>query len=458
MKSNIPASTTLAQLVQMLNNGTFPYDIGPLNPAGISQQGTPLNKATLFSDQTMAKYPSGIEDPDGAFEKLAEATLVQTKEKYTEHTETIGGLSVGTTIALNVDGEPWEFIVVNQGIPSSSSSLYDSSCDGTWLLMKDCYESRQWHSSDSNSYKASTIHSYLNGTFLNLFDADIREVIKQVKIPYVNGTGNSAVASGSSGLSCKIFLLSGREVGFSTSDDQYFPNDGTKLSYFDAGTGTTAKNKRIAKLNRSTINWWLRSPYTSGPFNAWFVDANGGYNYGNCSNLCGIRPALVLPSDYSYTYYTDEDGNVYTEQEYAQSFTDILGNTLMDLPGTKIYTGSYTGTGVEGQSNPTSIVLPKKPDIVIIGTCDQYNHLYFSLFPVGYFPNNIDVEGGYTLFNRGATLGGGNTTIIRSCYAKFNDSTKELTWSYRYSSIGSNGSNQLNGRNTTYVWHAICFP
>ena len=81
MKSNIPASTTLAQLIQMLNNGTFPYDIGPLNPAGISQQGTPLNKATLFSDQTMAKYPSGIEDPDGAFEKLANATLYQAYEQ-----------------------------------------------------------------------------------------------------------------------------------------------------------------------------------------------------------------------------------------------------------------------------------------------------------------------------------------------------------------------------------------
>ena len=81
MKSNIPASTTLAQLIQMLNNGTFPYDIGPLNSAGISQQGTPLNKDTLFSAETQAKYPTGIEDPDGAFEKLANATLYQAYEQ-----------------------------------------------------------------------------------------------------------------------------------------------------------------------------------------------------------------------------------------------------------------------------------------------------------------------------------------------------------------------------------------
>ena len=56
MKSNIPSNTTLAQLIQMWNNGTFPYDIGPLNSAGISQQGTPLNKDTLLKDTTAALY------------------------------------------------------------------------------------------------------------------------------------------------------------------------------------------------------------------------------------------------------------------------------------------------------------------------------------------------------------------------------------------------------------------
>ena len=362
MKSNIPASTTLAQLIQMLNNGTFPYDIGPLNLAGISQQGTPLNKATLFSDQTMAKYPSGIEDPNDAFEKLSDATLYQAVGKYTEHTAAIGDMPVGSSVFLNVGGTPTEFIVVNQGIPSESS-LYDASCDGTWLLMKGCYESRQWHSSNSNSYKASTIHSYLNGTFLNLFNADIREVIKQVKIPYVNGTGNSAVASGVNGLSCKIFLLSGREVGFSTSDNQYFPNDGAKLSYFESGTGSSALNKRIAKLNGSATLWWLRSPYTDDSHYAWHVNLDGRCGRGLCAGSFGIRPALVLPSDYSYTYYTDINGNTYLEQEYEGGITDINGNSLLTA---KIYTGSYVGTGTYGASNPNTLTFEFEPKLLFV--------------------------------------------------------------------------------------------
>ena len=211
-----------------------------------------------------------------------------------------GDIDVGTEVILNENGQPVNYLIVNQGIPENSP-LYDASCKGTWLLRKDIAENRQWHSSNSNSYKASTIHTYLNGTFLNLFDADIREVIKQVKIPYVNGTANAAVASGANGLSCKIFLLSGYEVGFRQSDNRAFPIDGAKLSYFEAGTGSSALNKRIAKLNGSATNWWLRSPRASGDSLAWLVNSNGDSTGGNCSNSYGIRPALILPYDFKFT-------------------------------------------------------------------------------------------------------------------------------------------------------------
>lgn len=71
MKSNIPPNTTLAQLIQMWNNGTFPYDIGPLNSAGISQQGTPLTKDTLLKDATAALFGLGTDAvPDDALSAI----------------------------------------------------------------------------------------------------------------------------------------------------------------------------------------------------------------------------------------------------------------------------------------------------------------------------------------------------------------------------------------------------
>ena len=168
--------------------------------------------------------------------------------------------AVGSTVKLKVNGTAKEFIVVHQGKPSS---LYDDSCNGTWLLMKDIYENRVWQSGNINKYESSDIHTYLNNTFLNLFESNIRDAIKQVKIPYrKNGGSGGTDQSGANGLSAKIFLLSGYEVGWTTSDYSYFPVDGAKLSYFESGTGTSANNKRIANLNGSAAAWWLRSPST----------------------------------------------------------------------------------------------------------------------------------------------------------------------------------------------------
>ena len=71
MKSNISPSTTLSELISMLNNGTFPYDIGPLNAAGISQQGTALNKANLLTDATASLIGlSSDATPNDAFQTL----------------------------------------------------------------------------------------------------------------------------------------------------------------------------------------------------------------------------------------------------------------------------------------------------------------------------------------------------------------------------------------------------
>ena len=206
----------------------------------------------------------------------------------------LGNLAVGTVVKTPINGKATEFIVVHQGKPDS---MYDDSCNGTWLLLKDIYTTRAWDSSN-NAYKNSDIHSYLNGTFLNLFDGGIKNAIKQVKIPYQNGTGTGGlVASGANGLSCKIFLLSGYEVGWTTSDNEHLPRDGAKLSYFSSGTGSAANNKRIANYNGSATGWWLRSPHTAGTSNSCLVFFDGDYNARDHDFPYGVRPALVLPSD-----------------------------------------------------------------------------------------------------------------------------------------------------------------
>ena len=217
---------------------------------------------------------------------------------------TLSSKAIGSTIKLKVNGSAKDFIVVHQGKPSS---VYDDSCNGTWLLMKDIYESRQWHSSNTNDYANSTIHSYLNSTFLNLFESNIKNAIKQVKLPYRKGSGTSTtVTSGSNGLSAKIFLLSATETSFSFSS---MPSgEGAELAYFKGCADNSSDSKRVAYLNGSATVWWLRSPYCNYFSDALYVNSDGDwYNY-DCSSSCGIRPALILPS----TLLVSDDGTVST--------------------------------------------------------------------------------------------------------------------------------------------------
>ena len=93
----------------------------------------------------------------------------------------LGAKAVGSIVKIKVNGAAKDFIIVHQGKPSS---VYDDSCNGTWLLMKDIYEKRQWNRTNTNDYAGSTTHSYLNDNFYNLIDSEIRAAIKQVKMVF----------------------------------------------------------------------------------------------------------------------------------------------------------------------------------------------------------------------------------------------------------------------------------
>ncbi len=236
----------------------------------------------------------------------------------------ISTLAVGSSVYLNVGGVRKEFLVVHQGLPSS---MYDASCNGTWLLMKDIYENRKWHSSNVNKYETSDINTYLNGPFFNLFDSNIKDAIKQVKIPYrKNGGSDGTDQSGANGLPCKVFLLSGPEAGLAGAS--YIPNDGTKLDYFNANT--KIDSKRIAYLSGTATAWWLRSPSTYSANYVLVVNSQGGYNDTYASNACGIRPALVLSSD----ALVDDSGNVTPPVDLTAHKT-LINGTAYTVKGGK---------------------------------------------------------------------------------------------------------------------------
>ena len=262
--------------------------------------------------------------------------------------------TIGSIVKLKVNGTLRDFIVVHQGKPSA---IYDASCDGTWLLMKDCYEARQWHSSNVNDYASSTIHSYLNSTFLNLIDANIRNQIKQVKLPYRAGSGyGKSVSSGANGLSAKIFLLSAEETSYK---HDYMPTgEGAELAYFRGCVDNGADSKRIANLNGSAANWWLRSPFCysfRGAAHALLVSTDGVWG-GNYCSLAGdaIRPALILPS----SLLVSDDGSVNTNTApTTPSSISVPGS----IQGGSTITVSW-GASTDKESNLEGYILERSTD------------------------------------------------------------------------------------------------
>jgi hypothetical protein len=199
---------------------------------------------------------------------------------------TLNTLDIGSSVYLNENGSPAEYMIVQKGIPSAT--LYDSSCDGVWMMRKDLCEKRAWNDEAVNNYNESSIHEYLNGTFFNSLDNNVRSLIKTVKIPYGIG-GTSTVKSGANGVSTKIFLPSAVEVGLYSPSE--YPVDGACWSYFNGASNSL----RVARLNGTIEYWWLRSPDVSTN-GVWAIMGTGNtkYSYAAVATYA-VRPVLILP-------------------------------------------------------------------------------------------------------------------------------------------------------------------
>lgn len=239
-------------------------------------------------------------------------------------TTTLGNKSVGSIVKLKENGVLVDFYVAKHD--------YENGLNGsgrTLVVRKDCYDTRQWHTSNVNAYATSAIDTWLNSTYKNLLDADIRGVIGTTKIKYTPGNGNTTVGT----LERAIFLLSVTELGRSAS---YANTEGTALSI--------ASSLQIAYLNGSAVVQWTRSPYTNLTNYAYYLNANGNVNNDNCNDTHGSRPAFTLPS----TLSVSDDGSVSVNTAPTISGSYATGTNL----GTKTagFNLTYTVADADGDT------------------------------------------------------------------------------------------------------------
>ena len=243
-------------------------------------------------------------------------TMVDGTVRNISFSTPISTLDAGSSVFMNVNGVRTEFLVVHQGLPSGSWSWgdetysYDSSCNGTWLMMKDVYPvGIKYYEGNiyQFSYKNSTIHSYLTNTFFYLLDSNIRAIVKQVKLPVEYGNT----------LDTKVFLPSAYELGVyedeGSDGNPLPPISGRKLDYFlqdkyYSSQNTAANEKRKCYNNGTLAVYPTRTTWDDydeeDDFTRlvyWCVGTSGVFtrrytNYGTEYTEMP-RPAMILPSD-----------------------------------------------------------------------------------------------------------------------------------------------------------------
>ena len=168
------------------------------------------------------------------------------------------------------------------------------------LLRKDAAGFRAYNACQSgyNVYNGNSLDSFCNEQHIQCLDPVIRACLVNVPIPttdgHVNGTWSATVRN----LMRKCFSLSAAEVGNGGSD-------GTAFSYL------STQANRIAYQDETTtaVNWWLRSPDSSGNSSAYYVYTGGSVvNDGVFNGYSCARPALALSSEILVSDSADSSG------------------------------------------------------------------------------------------------------------------------------------------------------
>lgn len=232
----------------------------------------------------------------------------------------LGDMAVGSTVKIKVDGTLKDFLVVQQGLPSSD---YDQSCNGTWLLMKDIVATMPFYSDGD-----FVVDDYLKTTFPSLLPSGIYSAIKTVTLKYYEREYYNA--------SDKVFLLACRELNYGMwiSGLHY-------LKYFsdspDENSGTSESwGKRVAYYEGRQAKWWTRE--FNGHGNSAVVYTDGSISSAWSNDEYGVRPAFILP----FNLMVSSNGMVGTIPGITTDATD-LGE--QNAPFTVAYTATDTGTG-----------------------------------------------------------------------------------------------------------------
>lgn len=476
LKSAVPAGTSWADALAMLQAGTFPIDFNGINTEGFQQVGTPLNKANLLKDATAAQIglpPSTT--PDGMFQALGNTGELHVWRKtvknaadvpagYTlgaaQEVELIKGknnsgsaiayrtitVSYSASITVSDDGKTITLVSPSTATIRSDYPAEADAIKGKFFKITQYQSTYVDVPSGVNFVPSSAtfakVYPNSNG-WTSLTCSAMQTVTGYAKIPaettttYPVSTNPKAYQEGDDA----------KAAGYVLGDvvtGQFAMNIGSDSRYFKYASSIVVSDDGIVSLNNPSdgtyVNFSNVNQYAKGKFIMMTTKTNNMY----MQDLIG-EVIYWIPNDITVT--TSEkgvDGIWINKYQPVTGYPAIPAGTTIEYLGklgdkARVQVLSYVGTGTYGSSNPNSLTFDFVPKMVIISSApvnSSYVYIAIMVPDAGIYSVVISTHFGYE-----SRTPGGSGTVTKN--------NKTITF---YS--GDNTA-QLNGSGIKYIAVAI---
>lgn len=394
LKSAVPAGTSWADALAMLQAGTFPIDLNGINNAGFQQVGTPLNKANLLKDATAAQIglpPSTT--PDGMFQALG-----NTGELHVWRKTVVTG-----TAKVELEPAVSGYIVSNNGSNYNQTIKYSSAIDekgnlsGTITTLTVAY-----NTSNSDLF-------VLKGKY---FEAGTTEISSNLKSPggvwyipndasiqYITGQPNTTgypyyYTHVATKMQKVVYVPAGTTTTYpvSTNPNAYQEGDDAKEAGYTLGEVKTGSFAITSKSSPGGVGtrWNDSAALSVSDDGTCTLATTGGTYIDGTTTNAATTAKNELQGKFAYCNNTDTDfassvivffpsNTIFTKVGYivyADRYQPVTGYAAIPAGTTIEYLGklgdkarvqvvSYVGTGTYGESNPCSLMFDFVPKVVM---------------------------------------------------------------------------------------------
>lgn len=258
--------------------------------------------STSELDKTYARIDGGTSNP-GYFTDVADKPSSFSTDDWTTIISSVKdgnsrGYKVGETkeIDLGTTYGTHTIRVANTSTPTECSNTgFSQSACGFVIEFADIISTSRMNTNglNQNGWPRSNMYTFVNTNIYNSLPDDLKNGILSTSV--VSGHESSSTSNYIS--TDKLYLLSPKEIFDDFSNTYDTAKDLTRqLDYYNS-LGVTSKyaNTNIAKkFQTSAYDWWLRTAYSQGITNFFYIDGSGTWIQESASDIKGVSPAFRI--------------------------------------------------------------------------------------------------------------------------------------------------------------------